>query len=971
MKKINFLNIKTIKIELKNNITTKSLKRNLMKLLFDNNELKGLKYITILTKFALVKEDVDLNSNYENKFIYRNLSSKFVLDLDNKKDKKDYIENLINKFDKKFLSAYDPNLIKQILFVYNEVNINEYSSFRRRIENRKTFIDTIKLGIKPYLNIPFNTFYESWGDVKIISKIDTILSNIKFNTDIEYIKISEYITYNKIVEGVIVFKSSDKENVNFRDSYTKDGNLRRDFTLNNKKLQSYLFNLNTSTPVFYMDRNVLPIEYKKDEKGNPILSERVNVIKKTLNYTDKMENAFKKGKLYVIPEFKAITLDIETYIVNNYQKLLCICFYDGVNTYKYYRNDYSSDNIMLRECFNQIFISKYKNYKIYIHNGSNFDLIFLLEYLLNRQGIIINPLYKDGQFLSLNIKYEVKTKDKSDLFDIYIHDSYLLLTSSLSKLCKAFNVENQKDIFPYYFVNEHNLDYIGAIPSYTYFESSKVSILEYKNYSNRFINKEWNLKDEVLQYCELDCISLYQVLNEFKKFIDEQFEINIQDCPTITSLAFKIFKSNFYSSDNNLIPLLSKELYKELEPWFFGGHCDMYVPSGPYGNGDYIDVINKLDNLTDKSTDNIKKEFNTIKHYDVNSLYPSVMKDFKYPTDIIGKFIGDIKNTDFFDLYDHKLGIYLVEVFAPDIKHPLLPVRTNTTIYGYGNWTGMYFSDEIKNAEKYGYKFKILGGFLFESSNIFKDYIETLYTIKESSSKDEPMYLISKILMNGLYGRFAINPWLSKCEFITKPQYKSLIESGILKSSEIEEIEFSNHYLIQHRNNDQFGIDAYLPISIAVTAYARILMSTLKNRDDINLYYTDTDSVFIDEYLPNDMVDNKIIGKWKLENEYIYSIFLAPKLYACLSINGDSYSKVKGYKKTVGIDILSKLLNKSETVELTQSKWFNRINESTIEIKVGEFEIKPTDNKRDFVYLNDKLVGTKNIKIRSTDVKEI
>lgn len=71
------------------------------------------------------------------------------------------------------------------------------------------------------------------------------------------------------------------------------------------------------------------------------------------------------------------------------------------------------------------------------------------------------------------------------------------------------------------------------------------------------------------------------------------------------------------------------------------------------------------------------------------------------------------------------------------------------------------------------------------------------------------------------------------------------------------------------------------------------------------------------------MVDNKAIGKWKLENEYIYSLFLAPKLYACLSINGKSYFKVKGFKNTVSIEILSKLLNKTETIELKQSKWFS------------------------------------------------
>ena len=73
---------------------------------------------------------------------------------------------------------------------------------------------------------------------------------------------------------------------------------------------------------------------------------------------------------------------------------------------------------------------------------------------------------------------------------------------------------------------------------------------------------------------------------------------------------------------------------------------------------------------------------------------------------------------------------------------------------------------------------------------------------------------------------------------------------------------------------------------------------------------------------------------------------------------------MKGFKHSVGIDILSKLLNKDETLKLTQNKWFKRIKESTIEIKKQEeFEVKPTDNKRDLIIVNNRIVGTKNKKI--------
>lgn len=40
---------------------------------------------------------------------------------------------------------------------------------------------------------------------------------------------------------------------------------------------------------------------------------------------------------------------------------------------------------------------------------------------------------------------------------------------------------------------------------------------------------------------------------------------------------------------------------------------------------------------------------------------------------------------------------------------------------------------------------------------IFKDFIIDLYKIKSTHTKDHPMYLISKLLMNSLYGRFGMH----------------------------------------------------------------------------------------------------------------------------------------------------------------------------------------------------------------------
>jgi spore cortex formation protein SpoVR/YcgB (stage V sporulation) len=95
--------------------------------------------------------------------------------------------------------------------------------------------------------------------------------------------------------------------------------------------------------------------------------------------------------------------------------------------------------------------------------------------------------------------------------------------------------------------------------------------------------------------------------------------------------------------------------------------------------------------------------------------------------------------------------------------------------------------------------------------------------------------------------------------------------------------------LVQHRSELQdqktmlYGYlethNVNIAIAAAITAYARMHMSQFKNNPNFKLYYTDTDSAYIDRALPDYMVSNTELGKLKLENICNKAIFLAPKFY--------------------------------------------------------------------------------------------
>jgi len=113
-----------------------------------------------------------------------------------------------------------------------------------------------------------------------------------------------------------------------------------------------------------------------------------------------------------------------------------------------------------------------------------------------------------------------------------------------------------------------------------------------------------------------------------------------------------------------------------------------------------------------------------------------------------------------------------------------------------------------------------------------------------------------------------------------------------------------------------------ISIASCITAYSRIHMSQFKNNIDFKLYYSDTDSIYIDRPLLSDKVNSKILGKMKLENVLDKAIFLAPKVYYLETINGKIIYKIKGLSHDIELNKIDfeKLLFKESTLEKFQSK---------------------------------------------------
>jgi len=115
-----------------------------------------------------------------------------------------------------------------------------------------------------------------------------------------------------------------------------------------------------------------------------------------------------------------------------------------------------------------------------------------------------------------------------------------------------------------------------------------------------------------------------------------------------------------------------------------------------------------------------------------------------------------------------------------------------------------------------------------------------------------------------------------------------------------------------------------IAIASTITAYARIYISQFKNNLNFNLYYSDTNSVYVDRLLPDEKIsDKKFLGQMKLESVLTDAIFLAPKLYCLLTEDGKLIHKVKGFSHEIKLSLndFKNLLFKQSFLEKVQIKW--------------------------------------------------
>ena len=250
---------------------------------------------------------------------------------------------------------------------------------------------------------------------------------------------------------------------------------------------------------------------------------------------------------------------------------------------------------------------------------------------------------------------------------------------------------------------------------------------------------------------------------------------------------------------------------------------------------------------------------------------------------------------------------------------------------------------------------------------MFDKYVDYYFELKRNSTNPVERG-IAKLMLNALYGRFGMKDIYSNLRIISKIEsekldkfYNFTIHSDIgydkvlvkyntripeklrllLKDDESENNSLNELGLVSVR-----GVPSAVQIAAAISGYARMSINSFKNIKDNLCFYSDTDSVVLQEELASEYVGLNL-GQMKLEFDIEEGIIIREKLYALRDKKGkNKIAASGGNKKMLTFNNFKELL---EGKEVITNRTSFKVNWRNLNVNVVKEDIKLKGKKIDSI----------------------
>jgi hypothetical protein len=440
-------------------------------------------------------------------------------------------------------------------------------------------------------------------------------------------------------------------------------------------------------------------------------------------------------------------------------------------------------------------------------------------------------------------------------------------------------------------------------------------------------SKEFN--DKLIEYCKLDVIGTYQLYEKLEEPYTERGIIFLE-LFTASQGAYKICKQKWALSKCKVSDRLSRITDNFFRQSIYGGRVEVFKRE--YKSSHYEDIRQGKINYDDVN--------NYMRALDVNSLYPSAMRNNLYP-------VGKEKPATRF--MTDKLGIYNCKIKkVNNLKFPVCCDKNNG--YNLEDSEGIYTSVDILQMRKYGYNVIVLGGYYWDQSDyIYRDYIDEFYQIKKDSKKGSPQYENAKLMLNSIYGKmiqrdeYETNYTFSTIEEFEKVKSKGMNDKNGKWSGYIDVDSGVMHMTFTQHQKDFTSKKSYL--GAFILSYSKVGMYDMFDKCDP--YYTDTDSVYVENKY-SDLFDiGDELGQFSddYKGKIIYSCFVAKKLKYIELLQPDYIYKVDNNGKPLLDDFGKKIISKDEN---GKEMYINNNKYTIKRIMTGKGCFVDTLTKKDF-----------------------
>ena len=429
--------------------------------------------------------------------------------------------------------------------------------------------------------------------------------------------------------------------------------------------------------------------------------------------------------------------------------------------------------------------------------------------------------------------------------------------------------------------------------------------------------KKGSFEDEgerKIEYCMEDCRILYWCI---KRFFEKVLELGGQPKMTVASIAMNIWQSmhGHYMPQYRHIKRAQDVFSIERES-YSGGRTEVFKkhPERPY-------------NL-----------------YDINSMYPSVMKDAFIP---VGKPRLAHKYTSRYIENEGSHGLARVSIYMPEC---IIPPTWNRRedgrlIFPYGWMQGTYTLPELRYFLECGAIInKCEFVLLYRSEQIFQEYVTTFHNerLKAKKEKDAFRTMLYKLFLNSLYGKYGERETGKQLYFGCPPEGAKMQCDNYVEGFHGTPIFVSTTTTTKRH--------VHPIISSYITSLARVALHRLANLHPEDLIYCDTDSLHTFAEYP---VDPYELGELDFEGRVTRGEYIAPKMYRLELDTGEIKQANKGFSKFIEID------GKKERFEMGIGKKQNKYTVNTLKtmlkkdvgfgsVKTEKVVLTPKNEKRIF-----------------------